>query len=83
MPIYLYQCPQCKTKFELRQNFYDKSTAMCPMCQGDSNRLFLSVPIIFKGSGFYVTDSRIETESSNPSKTAKDDGSGQGEDKGS
>lgn len=79
MPTYLYQCHQCKNKFELRQSFSDKSVAICPECQGSADRLFQPVPIIFKGAGFYITDSRIETESKKPDKTNKDDGSGQGD----
>ena len=78
MPIYQYQCHQCKTKFELKQSFKDKPTTICPACQGNANRLFSAVPIIFKGPGFYVTDSRIATETKTPSKTAGDDGSTEG-----
>ena len=56
MPTYQYACPKCKTNFELKQGFNDDSTANCPKCQSEAKRLFLPVPIIFKGSGFYVTD---------------------------
>ena len=76
MPTYQYQCHRCKMKFELRQTFNDKSTAICPVCHGNAGRLFSPVPIIFKGPGFYVTDCRIETERKNH-KAAKDDGSSQ------
>jgi len=79
MPTYQYQCHQCKTKFELRQSFKDKSIATCPVCRGSAIRLFSPVPIIFKGSGFYVTDSRTETENNKPDKTAKDDGGSRGD----
>ena len=78
MPIYQYQCHQCKTKFELRQSFGDESRANCPVCCGNAGRLFSPVPIIFKGSGFYVTDSRVGLEEKKPDKTAKDDGGYQG-----
>ena len=58
MPTYEYQCRNCKLRFELKQSFNDKSTATCPVCHGDAYRLFYPVPILFKGPGFYVTDSR-------------------------
>ena len=56
MPIYEYLCPKCSLKFELKQTFTDESVAVCPGCQNGARRLFSPVPIIFKGSGFYVTD---------------------------
>jgi len=58
MPIYQYACSKCNTNFELRQGFNDDSVAACPKCKGEAKRRFVPVPIIFKGSGFYVTDSR-------------------------
>ena len=57
MPIYQYLCPKCSSRFELRQSFSDESVVACPKCQNGARRLFSPVPIIFKGSGFYVTDS--------------------------
>ena len=56
MPIYQYACTKCKANFELRQGFNDDSQVSCPKCKAEARRLFLPVPIIFKGSGFYVTD---------------------------
>jgi putative FmdB family regulatory protein len=58
MPIYQYVCSKCNAKFELRQGFNDDSVANCPKCKCEARRLFVPVPIIFKGSGFYVTDSK-------------------------
>lgn len=58
MPTYQYQCLNCKSQFELRQSFQDKPIADCPACRGVARRLFCAVPIVFKGPGFYVTDSR-------------------------
>ena len=58
MPIYQYACSKCNTNFELRQGFNDECVAACPKCKGEAKRRFVPVPIIFKGSGFYVTDSR-------------------------
>jgi len=58
MPIYQYCCSKCNTNFELRQGFNDEGVAACPKCKSEAKRRFVPVPIIFKGSGFYVTDSR-------------------------
>jgi putative FmdB family regulatory protein len=58
MPIYQYMCPKCNLKFELKGSFSDESIVACPKCQKGAQRLFASVPIIFKGSGFYATDNR-------------------------
>jgi len=68
MPIYQYCCSKCNTNFELRQGFDDDSVAACPKCKGEANRRFIPVPIIFKGSGFYVTDSRKPSEAQLPAK---------------
>ena len=66
MPIYQYVCSKCNTKFELRQSFNDESVASCPQCKCESRRLFVPVPIIFKGSGFYVTDSKSTSPTQAP-----------------
>lgn len=58
MPIYEYECDICRCRFERRQKFDEEPVAMCPECQGKARRVIHSVPIIFKGSGFYITDSR-------------------------
>ena len=58
MPIYEYECGNCHCCFERKQRFDDEPVAACPQCQGKARRVFHSVPIIFKGSGFYVTDNR-------------------------
>ena len=58
MPIYQYHCPKCNLKFELKQSFSDESMVACPKCQNGAKRLFSPVSVIFKGSGFYVTDNR-------------------------
>ena len=62
MPIYQYLCPSCNHKFELRQSFNDECHASCPKCKNGAKRIFVPVPIIFKGSGFYVTDSSKKSE---------------------
>ena len=58
MPVYEYECERCRLRFELRRHFGEDDGTSCPQCQGDTRRLFSPVPIIFKGSGFYVTDAR-------------------------
>ncbi len=58
MPVYEYECGLCNFHFERKQRFDEEPVAVCPECQGTARRVIHSVPIIFKGSGFYVTDSR-------------------------
>jgi len=60
MPTYQYRCLNCNLEFELKQSFNDKPIADCPTCHGIARRVFSPVPIIFNGTGFYVTDSRAE-----------------------
>ncbi len=71
MPIYEYECTKCSHRFEVRMGFNDNGGVSCPQCQGEARRLFSPVPIIFKGSGFYVTDSRRNR--SRPSDESKAD----------
>jgi len=57
MPIYEYECQKCSQRFEVRKPFGEDGAMPCP--RGiEARRLFSPLPIIFKGSGFYVTDSR-------------------------
>ncbi len=69
MPTYDYECGKCKHRFELRRSYSDSNGQItrCPKCKGRAERIFTSVPVIFKGAGFYVTDHRKtgpgETES--------------------
>ena len=56
MPIYEYECGSCHHRFDLKQGFHDKPQAECPQCKKKAKRVFHPAPIIFKGSGFYVTD---------------------------
>ena len=70
MPIYEYECNLCHFCFEKRQGFDEEPVAICPECEGEARRVLQSVPIIFKGSGFYITDNRKggSTEKSEESK---------------
>jgi putative FmdB family regulatory protein len=72
MPVYQYLCPKCNLKFELKQSFSDDSIVVCPKCQNGARRLFSTVPIIFKGRGFYVTDNRKGTPESETKETKED-----------
>lgn len=58
MPIYEYECGRCKTTFERRQGFHDEPVSTCPTCGDTVRRVYHPVGIIFKGPGFYITDSR-------------------------
>jgi len=75
MPIYEYECERCRLRFELRRHFGEDGGTSCPQCQGEARRLFSPVPIIFKGSGFYVTDNRKDH---NESPSDKGDGNKSG-----
>ncbi len=58
MPLYEYECSACRFRFERRQSFDEEPFAFCPKCQGRGHRVVHSVPVIFKGSGFHITDHR-------------------------
>ena len=58
MPLYDYQCSNCQHVVEVRHGFNDTYAEACPSCGGEMKRVINPAPVIFKGSGFYVTDSR-------------------------
>ncbi|HET7095138.1 MAG TPA: FmdB family zinc ribbon protein [Thermomicrobiales bacterium] len=58
MPTYVYQCDDCGHDFEAVQKFADEPLSVCPECQGRVRRVLQPSPVIFKGSGWYITDSR-------------------------
>lgn len=62
MPIYEYECPDCSLRFEVKRGFHENSGITCPKCRCQARRVFSPVPIIFKGSGFYVTDTAKEKD---------------------
>ena len=72
MPTYQYRCTACDHQFEAVQSFSDASLTTCPACSGALRKVFSSVGIVFKGSGFYRTDSRA-TESAGDVKAEKSD----------
>ncbi|MFE7800339.1 FmdB family zinc ribbon protein [Nocardia sp. NPDC057440] len=73
MPTYSYACTQCDNRFDVVQSFTDEALSVCPECSGKLRKLFNSVGIVFKGSGFYRTDSR--GGASTASEPAKSDNS--------
>ncbi|MEV0566233.1 FmdB family zinc ribbon protein [Dactylosporangium sp. NPDC050588] len=70
MPTYQYACTACGHQLEAVQSFTDDALTECPECQGRLRKQFSAVGVVFKGSGFYRTDSRSSTKSSNSSSTA-------------
>ena len=66
MPTYDYECDDCEHTFERKQRFDEEPVTECPECSGKSRRVINSVPIIFKGSGFYVTDNRKSGDITTP-----------------
>jgi putative FmdB family regulatory protein len=58
VPTYSYTCKQCGYSFDRQQSFSDAALTECPRCQGALRKLFGKVGVVFKGSGFYRTDSR-------------------------
>lgn len=58
MPTYSYACTACGHRFDAQQAFTDPSLTECPECTGRLRKLFGAVGVVFKGSGFYRTDSR-------------------------
>jgi putative FmdB family regulatory protein len=63
VPTYQYACTDCDHRFEAVQAFSDASLTVCPECGGKLRKVFSSVGIVFKGSGFYRTDSRASAGS--------------------
>lgn len=82
MPTYQYACTECGHAFEQFQSFSDDALTTCPECEGRLRKLFNAVGVVFKGSGFYRTDSRSDAQgggksstSSSTSSSTKDSGS--------
>ena len=73
MPTYDYECKACHHRFEVRQGFHDDRIAYCPLCSKSAERKISLVPVIFKGSGWYVTDyAKKSSSSSNGQKKETD-----------
>ena len=86
MPTYSYRCRDCDAAFDVQQSFDEDSLTVCPQCEGSLRKLFNTVGVVFKGSGFYRTDSRSEgssSSSSNSSVASSSGGSGDSSGSGS
>jgi putative FmdB family regulatory protein len=57
MPTYQYACSACGHAFEVVQSFSDSALTECPECKGEVKKVYSNVGVVFKGSGFYKTDS--------------------------
>lgn len=68
MPTYAYACTACDHRFDAVQKFTDDSLTDCPQCSGRLRKVYGSVGVTFKGSGFYRTDSRSGSSASTPAK---------------
>ena len=80
MPTYAYACTECEHRFEIVQSFIDDSLTECPKCDGRLRKLFNAVGVVFKGSGFYRTDSRNDMRRGSTSSPRHGSGSGSGKD---
>ena len=78
MPTYQYQCTECGNALEVHQSFTDDALTECPACQGRLRKVFNAVGVVFKGSGFYRTDSRSTTTSSDTSSSSSSSSSSSG-----
>ncbi|GII94912.1 FmdB family zinc ribbon protein [Sinosporangium siamense] len=78
MPTYQYACTACGEQLEVVQRFSDEALTECPACKGALRKVFSAVGIVFKGSGFYRTDSRSSSSSSTASSPSKSDKSDSG-----
>lgn len=66
MPVYVYQCDSCGVTFERQQSFSDAPLTNCPECDGHVHRVIQPVGIVFRGSGFYITDNRTKSSTALP-----------------
>jgi putative FmdB family regulatory protein len=86
MPTYEYRCRECGEQLEVVQSFSDDPLTECPRCSGPLRKVFNSVGIAFKGSGFYKNDSRSKSSSSSStssSSSSSSSSSGSSESSGS
>jgi putative FmdB family regulatory protein len=72
VPTYQYRCTACGNDLEAVQSFSDAALTECPVCAGRLRKVFSSVGLVFKGSGFYKTDSRSGSSSIAPAQRTKD-----------
>jgi len=70
VPTYSYRCADCGEAFDIVQSFTDDALTVCPRCEGLLRKVYNSVGVVFKGSGFYRTDSRGKDGKATASTTA-------------
>ena len=74
MPVYEYECKSCNSRFDKVQPFTAEPLTECEVCgKGPVRRVFQPVGVIFKGSGWYITDSRKSESASTPPKSTSSD----------
>jgi putative FmdB family regulatory protein len=74
VPTYQYACTDCGHRFEAVQAFTDDSLTTCPECAGKLRKVYGSVGVVFKGSGFYRTDSRAASSDVSAAKSSDKSG---------
>lgn len=75
MPIYEYACGTCRKSFEVKQRFSDEPVAVCPDCGSGVQRVLYPAGVIFKGSGWYITDSRSPSRNGSAGSSGSDSSS--------
>jgi putative FmdB family regulatory protein len=75
VPTYSYACTDCGDRFDAVQAFTDDTLTTCTKCSGRLRKLFNSVGVVFKGSGFYRTDSRDSSQKSSSNSSSASTGS--------
>jgi putative FmdB family regulatory protein len=73
MPTYQYRCTECGEDLEAVQKFTDPALTTCPTCGGQLRKVFNAVGVVFKGSGFYRTDSRNASKSDSDGDSSSSD----------
>ena len=73
MPTYQYRCTECGEDLEAVQKFSDAPLTICPTCGGQLRKVFNAVGVVFKGSGFYRTDSRNGSKSGDRAEAGSSD----------
>jgi putative FmdB family regulatory protein len=76
VPTYSYACTECGNRFDAVQSFTDAALTTCSECNGRLRKLFGNVGVVFKGSGFYRTDSRESSKSSSNGSASSSESSG-------